>query len=250
MRIQPWKAIPNFITLLNLLSGCLGILATFYGQVHLAGYLIVLAAVFDFFDGFTARLLNAYSAIGKELDSLADLISFGLLPSVIVFHLMRESLGLPMTLVPQEPLDLFLLAAPFSLVAFSALRLAKFNIDERQTTDFIGLPTPASALCIAALAVVRISQPDSFLIPLIASPWSLILLVTFLSALMVSELPMFSLKLKNLRPKENLHRLVFLSIALILLICLHQSSIPLIIGVYILESGILHIFWNKKPDLQ
>ncbi|OZA56958.1 MAG: CDP-diacylglycerol--serine O-phosphatidyltransferase, partial [Sphingobacteriales bacterium 39-40-5] len=137
------KHIPNSVTCLNLFSGCLGIVFAFQGNLIWASYAIVIAAVFDFFDGMLARLLKAYSDIGKELDSLADMVSFGVLPSVIIYQLFALS--------PQIDFGAdWLSFSAFIIAVFSALRLAKFNIDTRQSENFIGLPTPANALLIAS----------------------------------------------------------------------------------------------------
>ncbi|MDR1698827.1 MAG: CDP-diacylglycerol--serine O-phosphatidyltransferase, partial [Prevotellaceae bacterium] len=126
------KQIPNTITCLNLLAGCMACVVAFYGEYGLAAYVIALAAVFDFADGFAARFLNAYSPLGKELDSLADMVSFGLAPAIMLFSFLAQH-------------DFLLALVAFLLTIFSALRLAKFNIDKRQTDSFIGLPTPANA---------------------------------------------------------------------------------------------------------
>ncbi|HQS50964.1 MAG TPA: CDP-diacylglycerol--serine O-phosphatidyltransferase, partial [Daejeonella sp.] len=141
------KHIPNSVTCLNLFSGCLGIVFAFQGNLIWASYAIVIAAVFDFFDGMLARLLKAYSDIGKELDSLADMVSFGVLPSVIIYQLFALS--------PQIDFGAdWLSFSAFIIAVFSALRLAKFNIDTRQSENFIGLPTPANALLIASFPLI------------------------------------------------------------------------------------------------
>ena len=197
---NPLKHIPNTLTLANLLLGCLSIVSAFEGNLLLAAYLIIFASVFDFFDGFSARLLKAYSPMGKELDSLSDLVSFGVAPSVIVFHLLKDALGL-------ESGEGFtggqvLLVIPFLIALFSALRLAKFNIDTRQTTSFIGLPTPANALFIVGIVLGLNSSRGAWFEYFTNSPVAIIAMVLVLSALLVSPIPMFSLKIKGFEIKK------------------------------------------------
>ena len=161
-----FRHLPNFITLLNLFSGSIAIIMAFEGNLSTASYFIGLAVVFDFFDGFLARLLNKYSDIGKELDSLADIVSFGVAPSIIMFHLLKLSLNidkLPLSFDITTLVDIVVLLSAFLITVFSALRLAKFNVDTRQKDSFIGLPTPASAILIASLPVIM-HNSDNFLI--------------------------------------------------------------------------------------
>ncbi len=176
------KHIPNTITSLNLLCGVVGVILAMEGRLDAAFVLMLLAALFDFCDGFAARLLKAYSDIGKELDSLCDVVSFGVLPSVMLFRLWDR---------PLWPLGFL----PLLLAVFSALRLAKFNIDERQHDGFLGLPTPAAAMICGSLAHVVSKTPDGILAGLTASPWFIPALTLCLCALLVCEVPMFSVKL-------------------------------------------------------
>ena len=145
------KHLPNVITLLNLVSGCMSIVAAFEGRLELAGVFILIAAVFDFLDGFTARLIGAYTLLGKELDSLSDVVSFGIAPSMILFQLLKNSMGYEVGL--ELTSGHVVLAIPFIMAAFSALRLGLFNLDERQTSSFIGLPTPANAMFTVGLVL-------------------------------------------------------------------------------------------------
>ncbi len=188
------KYIPNTITAMNLVCGMSGILCTFYGRLDLAFYFMLAATVFDFCDGFAARVLNATSEIGKQLDSLCDLVSFGLLPAFMLHRLMVLLRG---------GLD-FWCFIPLVLAVFSALRLAKFNVDERQTTSFIGLPTPACALFCGSLVHYAVLTPDSACVPLCASKFYLPIIAVILSALLVSEIPMFSLKFKKGVQRDSL----------------------------------------------
>ncbi len=210
--------IPNFITSLNIAAGGLSIIFTFEGLTTQAGYLILLAAVFDFLDGMTARLLNAYSELGKQLDSLADMISFGLAPAMIVYHVMKSSLLID-TLYPSnlETYKLFYLFSVLLIPIFSGLRLAKFNIDTRQTTSFIGLPTPANALFFASIPIISSINPFDPVLFLIYNKNILLGIIIASSLFLVSPIPMFSFKFKNLKLRDNGIRFIFLGIILVLL---------------------------------
>ncbi|MDX9848508.1 MAG: CDP-diacylglycerol--serine O-phosphatidyltransferase [Tenuifilaceae bacterium] len=231
---NPLKHIPNTLTLANLLLGCLSIVSAFEGSLLLAAYLIIIAAVFDFFDGFSARLLKAYSPMGKELDSLSDLVSFGVAPSVIVFHLFKDALGL-------ESGEGFtggqvILVIPFLIALFSALRLAKFNIDTRQTTSFIGLPTPANALFVVGIVLGLNSSRSEWFEYLTNSPIALVIMVLVLSALLVSPIPMFSLKIKGFDFKKIWKQLLLVLLAITAIVFLGLASLSIVILCYILIS--------------
>lgn len=203
--------------------------------IYLYAFLFIIAgAVFDFFDGLTARALKVSSPIGKELDSLADVITFGFAPAAMVFSWLREcaDANLDMLLAFVMPFAAFLLAA------FSALRLAKFNVDERQTSSFIGLPTPANALFWGALVLgshdMAVGNPYG---------WMLVLtLVMLFSYLLVAEIPMFSLKFKSLAWEPNRVAYIFLLVSLVLLIILGLNGLSAVIGWYI----ILSVLTQKK----
>lgn len=230
------KAIPNTITSLNLFSGCLAIIMVFQGQLHVASMFIGIAAVLDFFDGFAARLLKAYSEIGKQLDSLADMVSFGLAPSFIIYSLINDVLKTDGFYSQMPVSEIVLLCLPFLIAVFSALRLAKFNIDTNQTTSFIGLPTPANAILIASLPVLLWYYDYSFINLLIHNLYFLVGLIFLQSFLLVAKIPMFSLKFSNFQFRDNKIRFIFLGISLVLLITLQAVSIPIIIFLYILIS--------------
>ena len=217
------KHIPNTLTCCNLLSGCMAVIAAFNCEPWHALLWIVSGALFDFCDGLSARLLKAYSPIGKELDSLADLVTFGLAPSVLCFTALK---GLS---YPCDWLAQFYPYIGFVLVTFAALRLAKFNIDERQTTSFLGLAVPANALFWGGLF-----QMDLNAIP--AAPWILGVLVIIFAGLMVSEIPMFSLKFKNLSWSDNKIRFIFLLVSVLILIVLGRQGLSAVIGWYIILS--------------
>ncbi|MBO8484469.1 MAG: CDP-diacylglycerol--serine O-phosphatidyltransferase [Bacteroidetes bacterium] len=187
------KNIPNTITSLNLLSGIAGILCAFSGRLDVSFLLMLAAAVFDFFDGFAARALGAYSPMGKELDSLADSVSFGLLPSLMLHRLMIVLSG-------ETSVWCYI---PLSIALFSVLRLAKFNIDERQSENFIGLATPASAMICGSLTYYLLHQTDSYMVAWAQGHVFIPVLSIVLSALMVSEIPMFSMKFKKGISKDS-----------------------------------------------
>jgi len=220
--------IPNFITTLNLFAGCLAIYYGFRGNYELVFLFVLLAAVFDFADGLAARLLHAYSPMGKELDSLADVVSFGVAPGVLVLSLLTQS-----------ELPYWVAFAGFIIPVFSALLLAKFNIDERQTSSFIGLPTPANALFWVGLGF-------SYSEILIANPWYILAFTVIFSGFLVSELPMFSLKFKNLKWKDNSVQFIFLAISLLLIVFFNLNALSLIIAWYIVFSIIMHFLKTGK----
>lgn len=227
------KAIPNTITCLNLFTGCVAIFAAFQDSLVFAAWLVYLAAIFDFLDGLLARLLHAYSEIGKQLDSLADMVSFGVLPGVIMFKLMQKAIRTSdwASLLTME----FFPFLAFIMIIFSALRLAKFNIDSRQTTSFIGVPTPANTLLISSLPLIL--DNDLFqLRDFIVNPVTLLVLTIVMSLLLVAEIPLFALKFKNLTWKDNSVRFIFIIITLPLLFLFKFAAIPLVIVVYILLS--------------
>lgn len=222
------RNIPNTLTSCNLFSGCIAAYMAFHGNYKEALLFIVLGAMFDFFDGMTARLLHVSSPIGKELDSLADDITFGLAPAAIAFFLFKE-VYYPDFLMPVAGIMPY---TAFLIAVFSGLRLAKFNIDERQTSSFIGMPTPANALFWASLAV----GGHSFLISDNFNAIYLFVLVVVMSLLLVAELPMFSLKFKDLSWGHNKVSYIFLIVSLPLLIIFQLSGIAAVIIWYILLS--------------
>ena len=225
------KHIPNSITCCNLISGCIATGFAFAGNIKVALLLIIIGAVFDFFDGMLARLLNVSSPIGKELDSLADVITFGLAPSTIIFSQLHV-MSYPTFL---EPLRDYLPYAAFIMAAFSALRLAKFNLDERQALGFIGLPTPANALFWGSLLVGVGEKLET-------RPWVLYFLLAGIlisSWLLVSEIPMFALKFKHWSFKGNEVKYLFLITCCPLVIIFGISAFAIIIAWYVILSAIV-----------
>lgn len=222
------RHIPNMVTCCNLFSGCIAAVMAFQSNYEAAILFIILGAVFDFFDGMLARLLNVSGPLGKELDSLADDITFGFAPSAIVFSLFKE------VQYPEFMSDIteYFPYTAFIIAAFSALRLGKFNIDPRQSSSFIGLPTPANALFWGSLVV----GAHSFLVSDSFNAIYLFILVILMSYLLVAELPMFSLKFKNLSWRDNKVSYIFLLICIPLLAVFRISGFAAIILWYILWS--------------
>ncbi len=222
------RHIPNFVTACNLFSGCIAAVMAFQANYEAAILFIILGATFDFFDGMLARLFHVSGPLGKELDSLADDITFGFAPSVIVFSLFKE---VQYPAFMQSMTDIFPYTA-FIIAVFSALRLGKFNIDPRQSSSFIGLPTPANALFWGSLVVGGHSllTSDAF------NALYLFILVLLMSYLLVAELPMFSLKFKNLSWKDNKISYIFLLVCIPLLVIFRISGFAAIILWYILLS--------------
>ena len=213
------RHLPNFLTCCNLLCGCLGLVFIFNKPSFATAYFIWLACVFDFFDGFAARMLNVSSPIGKQLDSLADMVSFGIVPAALMFRWMS-----------QLTTNIYLPYLAFSLAVFSALRLAKFNIDENQSDSFIGVPTPANALFITALTFVSVPIIITSSLP------ALVLITLLFSFLLVAPFNLFALKFKNFSWADNRLRFTFLLSAVLLLAMLQAAAIPIIILLYILVS--------------
>jgi len=217
------RHIPNTITCLNLFCGCVATYHGFIQEFDMALLFIVLGAVFDFFDGMAARLLNAHSIIGKDIDSLADDITFGVAPASIVFGWLQMYFFSNYSLVPYFA---------FLIAVFSGLRLAKFNNDSRQTTSFIGLPVPANALFWGSLIVGGTETFWSWAY----APYLVLLLIPVSCWLLVSEIPMFSLKFKNLTWRDNKVKFLFLIVCIPLLILFKISGLAAIIVWFVLLS--------------
>ena len=234
--------IPNIITCLNLISGCIATYFAFLSLYEMALLFIVMGAVFDFFDGMVARLLHVSSPIGKELDSLADDITFGFAPSAIVFDWLHTLFLSQIT--PSSDFAAYMLAiasySAFIMAAFSALRLAKFNLDERQAMGFIGLPTPANALFWGAL-IVGIGDEIA---TLPYAPWIVIAMVFITSWLLVSEIPMFALKFKSWGWKGNEIKYIFLLTCIPLLLFLGIFGLAAVIAWYVLLSAVNTYMFN------
>ena len=232
------RHIPNLLTSLNLFSGCIACVMAFEAAYFWVVFFVILGAIFDFFDGFSARLLKAYSPIGKELDSLADMVTFGVAPSLMVFRYLSDHVT---DLTPISVINPYIPYFAFLLAVFSALRLANFNVDERQTTSFIGLNTPSNALFWISF-VYGIN--NSWLLESVKSSpiliYVILVLILIFSFLMIAEIPMFSLKIKGIQLKGNELRyllIVFMITAVILVGILGiAAGILFYIGLSVLSS--------------
>jgi len=213
--------LPNIITLMNLLCGCLGFIAIWEGKQPLASYLIISGLVFDFLDGFVARITNTYSPIGKQLDSLADMVTFGALPAVLMFDMMRHTTA-----------ERWAMSGLF-LAIFAALRLAKFNIDVRQTAGFIGLPTPAMAVAVACLPLIVYYYPAW---AIVMNYNFLLMYVILLCWAMVAEMPLMAFKFKTWEWEENKARYWFIFLAALFIMLSGILAVPFIIIGYIIWS--------------
>lgn len=240
------KFIPNLITLLNVFCGCVATVFAVSNQLELAAVFVFLGIFFDFFDGLAARLLGVQSELGVQLDSLADMITSGLVPGIVMFQL----LGMSMTggwnadtLMQSGPSALGFLgnfrALPFLgfvITLASAYRLAKFNIDENQVSSFIGLPTPANTLLILSLPLILFNQNNDVLNAIILNQWFLVGLTLMSAYLLNAKIELFALKFKNWGFKDNAVRYVFIVLSLVLLTTLGYLAVPFIIVFYILVS--------------
>ncbi len=235
------KHIPNTITSMNLLSGIMGVICTMLGLMAPAFLFMLAAAVFDFCDGLAARLLKAYSPIGKELDSLSDMVSFGVLPGLMLHQTMWRC---GMEAWPSY-ITLF-------MPVMAALRLAKFNVDERQTTDFLGVATPTTALLSGALCTYVAARPESFLAAWAGTSWFLPALAVVLGLLMVSEIPMFGMKVAKGHKLLDAKRLTFLILSVAAIVVtfaagLHWSlAVLLPFSIYLLENLLLAALGRRK----
>jgi CDP-diacylglycerol---serine O-phosphatidyltransferase len=230
------RQIPNIVTSLNLAAGSLAVIFAVDGHLIWAGIFICLAAVFDFLDGFAARIFNAYSELGKQLDSLADLISFGLAPAAILFTLLEFSLfekNQPIYQIAARWNEWLILFSALLMPVFGAVRLARFNVSQSEESFFRGLPIPANGIFWASMGLMLEVPRYPELFQLIFYTHNLLILGLFTSGMMVITLPMFSLKLKSLNLKENWYRYVFLVIAIVLLATLNVYGLALTILAYI-----------------
>lgn len=249
--VNPIKHIPNTITSLNLVCGFLALYSIASGNPLEAALLVVAAAIFDFFDGFAARLLKVSSPIGAELDSLADMVTFGVVPGAMLMHYLTEGIGIKITGLTTF-FDYPILLFPILVPVFSALRLAKFNVDTRQSDSFRGLPTPASALWVISIPLIieympfhLWREPENTIV----DKWFVVGSAIGLSVLMVSDIPLLAMKFKSFGWKGNGFRYVFLIISAVLLIILRPLAIPIVLSLYVLISIINNIS-TKQDEIQ
>jgi CDP-diacylglycerol--serine O-phosphatidyltransferase len=234
------KYIPNTLTMLNLVCGLISLTMTFESNYVYASLFIFIAAVFDFLDGNAARILKAHSELGKQLDSLADVVSFGVAPGLMIFQMISaQCTGSCNAVERMHITPYFAMLIPVC----SALRLAKFNIDLRQEVNFIGVPTPANAIFFASIPLVLYVQPGlfslihlDFLVTFFLNTRILTILAVFFSYLLISDFKIFSMKFKNMGWSGNQLRYVFLILSIILFILFFLSAIPIIIALYVLIS--------------
>lgn len=240
--------IPNLITSLNLVSGSVAVIFAIDGHLVWAAIFICAAAVFDFLDGFAARALKAYSDIGKELDSLADVVSFGVAPGAILFTLLELSLfgkNQPIQEIGGKWFEWLILFSAFLLPVFGAIRLARFNTNTSDENFFRGLPIPANGLFWAAMGLMLQSSKYAELLPMVYTTKNLVILGVFMSGMMVLTMPMFSMKPKSLRFAENWYRYLFLGLSVILLVVFNVYGIALVIFLYILLNAIFYLLKVK-----
>jgi CDP-diacylglycerol--serine O-phosphatidyltransferase len=238
------KHIPNFITSLNLVCGTIAVLFLLHNQLAFASIMVFAAAVFDFFDGMAARLLRVKSEIGKQLDSLADMVSFGLVPGIILYRLLEH-----FTRIHSGDFWQLLPFISILIPVFSALRLAKFNIDTRQDESFIGVPTPATALFIASLDAPFGLYAHMGQYPFLgfaADPLFLAGTALFFSVMMVAEIPLFSLKFKTWAFKGNEIRYTLIMVAIGLIGVFSVAALSLIIIIYILLSLVNNVLQTRR----
>ncbi len=234
------KHIPNILTLLNLLSGTIAVILAVEGKLILAGVFVLIGVIFDFFDGFVARILKVQGELGKQLDSLADMVTSGLVPGVVMYQLLKDSIGLSSNDTSSVFLECisYIPLIGLLITLASAYRLANFNIDTRQTSSFIGLPTPANTLFVLSLPLILEYGDSELATRLIQNHWFLIAITLLGSYLMNANIPLFSLKFKDYAVKNNVIKYVFLLMTIILLIWLQFIAVPIIIILYILLSVI------------
>ncbi len=247
------KYIPNAITSCNLICGCLALTQTLDGNLIWAAYLVGVAAICDFFDGFAARKLNVASVIGKDLDSLADMVTFGLVPGFVVYKMLQIGY-----LEHHEDFKFFyqqqwLMFIPLIIPVFSALRLAKFNNDSRQTESFIGLPTPANAIFFCSIPLIvnwdtQFDIRNHQIIHYLIQPYVLIGLSIIMSFLMVAELPLIALKFKNFAWKGNEYRYLLILFSILWIVIFQYSGLTLVILSYVALSVVQNI--TSKPSQQ
>ena len=241
------KAVPNIITSLSLLTGSVSIIMVFQGNLYWSGWFIIFAAVFDFFDGFAARTLNAISPIGKFLDSLSDLVSFGVAPAMVYYFIIQNVLNTSYitTLNENASFMMYFAYVPVLLILASAFRLARFTVNSSNNECFEGVPTTAVGIFSAAIAFLATGTPGMFWAFILTNIYLITLMVVILSVLEVVKLPMINLKFKNYSLKENAERYILIIASLPLLLFFKWEAIPLIMAIYVLLSLISLIKMKK-----
>jgi len=226
------NSVPNLFTLANLCCGVIGIILVFDGKITDAAYLIWIAALFDFLDGFLAKILKAQSELGRQLDSLADLVTFGVLPSLIYYSLLKDQFDMPIEYLS------------FIVAIFSALRLAKFNIDESQSTVFSGLTTTANGILTSSIPIIMVGS--TLLSQALTNKYWLVGIMVIPAVLMVTPIRLISLKFSNFNLRANLDKFVLIGLSVLFIGLFRESAIPLIIGAYIILS--IFFLTGKKVE--
>jgi CDP-diacylglycerol--serine O-phosphatidyltransferase len=250
------KHIPNLLTLGNLFCGTIATILAVQGDFVMAGLFVVIGIFLDFFDGFAARLLNVSGELGKQLDSLADMVTSGVVPGIIMFNLLYQSSfknidtrfidqGISPVIISKDYILSWISYIGLLLTLGAGYRLAKFNIDTRQSESFIGLPTPAMSLFVISLPLIQEYATNAWVQNLISSNYFLIAVTLALTYLMNAEIPLFSLKFKEYALKNNLVKYLFLVASLLLIVTLNFISIPIIIILYVLLS-VVQEFYRRK----
>ncbi|MGJ8684515.1 MAG: CDP-alcohol phosphatidyltransferase family protein [Nonlabens sp.] len=249
------KWIPNLITMLNLLSGCIAVVYAFKDELILAGIFVALGILFDFFDGLAARLLNVSGELGKQLDSLADMVTSGVVPGIVMCQLLADATGhssnfftVDADLGWSSATSLFkeITFLGFLITAASAYRLAKFNIDTRQTDSFIGVPTPANAILIISLGIIAQITHNDLIFSILSNPYILIGITLLSCYLLNAELPLFALKFKSFGWKTNEIRWIFIVLCVVMIITLKIYAVPCIIVLYVLMSVFNNVMNKSK----
>ncbi|GGW33564.1 CDP-alcohol phosphatidyltransferase family protein [Arenibacter certesii] len=250
------RHIPNFITLLNVLCGCIATVFAVKNQLEIAAIFVFLGIFFDFFDGLAARALNVKSELGLQLDSLADMITSGLVPGIVMYQLLSMSIhggwNIGWTSVPTETITesgsslSWLPFVGFLITMGSAYRLAKFNVDENQVSSFVGLPTPANALLILSFPLILLYHHNDLLNDIILNEFFLIVTTVISTFLLNAPIKLFALKFDNWSFRDNAMRYIFILVSLVLILTIKFMAIPAIIALYILSSLIIQLDSRKK----
>ncbi|ALM21844.1 phosphatidylserine synthase [Nonlabens sp. MIC269] len=249
------KQVPNLITLLNLLSGCVAAVYAFHDNLQMTLLFVAIGIGFDFFDGLVARLLRVQGELGKQLDSLADMVTSGLVPGIVMFQLLQDATGITLfetgvefttASAQQHVLAYYIPWIGFFITAASCYRLAKFNIDTRQTDSFIGLPTPANALFIISLGLIAQTTQIDWIYFSLTNEWVLLAITALSCFILNAELPLFALKFKSFSIAKNKLRYGFLVTCIVLLSLLGLLAIPCIIILYVALSMITELISSKK----
>lgn len=250
--MQIKKHIPNIITLLNLFCGCIAVVFVSLREFEYAFFFVCLGIFLDFFDGFFARLFKVSSPLGLQLDSLADMVTSGVVPGFVMYKMLPSikeitsdsSIIICYPLIDEDPFAIFPYLG-FIITLGACYRLANFNIDTRQTDSFIGLPTPANALFILSLPLVLQYSDSLVVFEILSDKWMLLLITLFSAYIMNAEIPLFSLKIKDFTFKKNALQIVFLTLCVVLLVFFQYLAIPLVIVTYVLLSVINNKFLKK-----